>query len=164
MQWEERKDIVGYETRMINAAAVQGQGVAILLEKHQREWLGLYCRVKRLILVGVQTELADVVIIEIYMLTSAHEDTVAEIYKQLNYLIEAEKWSCNWIVMGDGTVSLEKERMERKSHHLNMAPEMGEEKGLWSFVSRGWKQLTPIESMNKGAYTNKGQTTMEDPN
>ena len=57
---------------------------------------------ERLILVKLKAEPVDLVIIQVYMPTSAHEDTeVEEIYNQLNDLIEEENGNENLIVMGN---------------------------------------------------------------
>ena len=56
----------------------------------------------RLLLVRIQAEPADLVIIQVYMPTSTHEDNEAEeIYKQLDCLVKAEKGNTNLVGIGD---------------------------------------------------------------
>ena len=104
VRWKESKDITSDGIRMISTAASHGQaGVAILLDRETAKRVTkIVLHSERLILVKLKAEPVDLVIIQVYMPTSEHEDTeVEEIYNQLNDLIEEEKGNENLIVMGD---------------------------------------------------------------
>ena len=56
----------------------------------------------RLLMVKVQAEPFNMVIVQIYMPTSGHDDEkVDKMYEQLEELIERQKGSDNVIIMGD---------------------------------------------------------------
>ena len=56
----------------------------------------------RLLLMKIQAEPAYLVIIQVYMPTSTHEDNeVEEMFEQLDCLIKTEKGNTNVIVIGD---------------------------------------------------------------
>ena len=104
VRWKESKDIISDGITIISTAAAKGQGgVTILLDgETAKRLMKIVQHSERLVLVKVQAEPVDLVIIQVYMPTSAHEDTeVEEIYEQLNDLIEEEKGSDNLVVMGD---------------------------------------------------------------
>ena len=104
VRWKESRDLASDGIGMTCTAAKQVQGgVTILLDR------GTSIRVTkivlqndRLLLVKIQAEPADLVIIQVYMPTSTHEDhEVEEMYEQLDRLIKAKKGNTNHIVMGD---------------------------------------------------------------
>ena len=111
VQWKESKDITSDGIRMISTADGQA-GVAILLDRETAKRVTkIVLHSERLILVKLKAEPVDLVIIQVYMPTSAHEDTeVEEIYNQLNDLIEEEKGNENLIVMGDWKSVIEEEK------------------------------------------------------
>ena len=104
VRWKESRDLTSDGVRMICTAAKQGQGgVAILLERETSiRVMKIVLQSYHLLLVKIQAEPADLVIIQVYMLTSTHEDNeVEELYEQLDCLIKAEKSNTNVIVMED---------------------------------------------------------------
>ena len=89
---------------MSYTTAKQGQdGVAVLLDREtSMRVMKIVLQNDCLLFVKIQAELADLVIIQVYMPTSTHEDNeVEEMLEQLDCLIKAEKGNTNLIVMGD---------------------------------------------------------------
>ena len=104
VRWKESRDLTSNGIRMICTAAKQGQcGVAILLDREtSMRVTKVVLQNDCLLLVKIQAEPADLVIIQVYMPTSTHEDSeMEEMYEQLDCLIKAEKGNTNLIVMGD---------------------------------------------------------------
>ena len=104
VRWKESRDLTSDRIRMICTAAKQGQGgVAILLDREtSMRVTKVVLQNGRLLLAKIQAEPADLVIIQVYMPTSTHEDNeMEEMYEQLDCLIKAENGNTNLIVMGD---------------------------------------------------------------
>ena len=102
--WKESRDLTSDGVRMICTVAKRDQGgVAILLDRETSMRVKkIVLQNDRLLLLKIQAEPADLVIIQVYMPTSTHEDIeVEELYEQLDCLIKAEKGNTNLIVMGD---------------------------------------------------------------
>jgi len=104
VRWKESRDLTSDGVRMICTAAKQGQGgIAILLDREtSMRVMKIVLQNDCLFLVKIQAEPADLVIIQVYMPTSTHEDNeVEELYEQLDCLIKAEKgdWNC---IIGEG--------------------------------------------------------------
>ena len=104
VQWKESRDFTSDGLRMICSAAKQGQGVvaSVLDRETSMRVTKIVLQNDRLLLVKIQGEPADLVIIQVFMPTSTHEDNeVEEMYEQLDCLIKAENGNTNLIVMGD---------------------------------------------------------------
>ena len=94
VRWKETRDLTSDGIKMICTAAKQGQGgVAILLDREtSMRVTKIVLENDRLLLVKIQAEPADLVIIQVYMPTSTHEDReVEDMYEQVDCLIKAEK-------------------------------------------------------------------------
>ena len=104
VQWKDSRDLISDGIRMICTAAKQDQGgIAILLDREtSMRVTKIVLQNDHLLLVKIQAEPADLVIIQVYMPTSTHEDNeVEEMYEQLDCLIKAENGNTNLMVMGD---------------------------------------------------------------
>ena len=99
VRWKEGRDLTSDGIRMICTAAKQGQGgVVILLDRE------ISMRVTKVVLQSdrLQAEPTDLVVIQVYMQTSTHEDNeVEEIYEQVDCIIKAKKGNTYLVVMGD---------------------------------------------------------------
>ena len=104
VRWNESRDLTSDGVRMICTAAKQGQGgIAILLDTEtSMRVMKIVLQNDCLLLVNIPAEPAELVIIQVYMPKSIHEDNkVEELYEQLDCLIKAEMGNTNLIVMGD---------------------------------------------------------------
>ena len=104
VRWKESRDLTSDGMRMICKVAKQGQGgVAILLDRElSMKVTKVVLQSDHLLLMKIQVEFADLVIIEVFIPTSTHEDNeVEKMYEQLDRLIKAEKGNTNLVVMGD---------------------------------------------------------------
>jgi hypothetical protein len=101
---EERGDFMSDDVRVIYSGGEKCQrGVAVLLDK---EWakrvIGVEKKNDRLLMVKLKGEPRDIVIIQVYMPTSDHEDEeVDEMYEQIEELVDKQKGTDCVIVMGD---------------------------------------------------------------
>ena len=83
VRWKESRYLTSDRVRMICTAAKQGQGgAAILLDREtSMRVMTIVLQNDHLLLVKIQAEPADLVIIQVYMSTSTHEDNeVEELY------------------------------------------------------------------------------------
>ena len=101
---EERGDFMSDDVRVIYSGGEECQrGVAVLLDK---EWakrvIGVEKRSDRLLMVKLKGEPRDIVIIQVYMPTSDHEDEeVEKMYEQIEELVDKQKGTDCVVVMGD---------------------------------------------------------------
>ena len=104
VRWKDSRDLTSVGVRMSYMTANQGQDVvATLLDREPlMRVIKIVLQNDCLLLVKIHAEPADLVIIQVYMPTSTHEDNeVEKMLELLDCLIKAEKGNVNLIVMGD---------------------------------------------------------------
>jgi len=92
------------EVKMIFSGKVKGQnGVAIVLSKRVKNCVKHVELVNdRLMMVRLRAEPKDIVLIQVYMPTSAHSDEeIEELYSQIEEMIRREEKNSCIVVMGD---------------------------------------------------------------
>lgn len=104
VRWKGQEDFVSDGIRIITSGGEQHQkGVAIMLSE---EMAGEVLQVKqcsdRLMMVKIRALPVDIVIIQVYMPTTQHDDEeIDQMYEQIENLIDQQKGNTNVIVMGD---------------------------------------------------------------
>ena len=104
VRWKDSRDLTSVGVRMSYMTANQGQDVvATLLDRETlMRVIKIVLQNDCLLLVKIHAEPADLVITQVYMPTSTHEDNeVEKMLELLDCLIKAEKGNVNLIVMGD---------------------------------------------------------------
>lgn len=109
VRWKEEGDFMSDDVRVIYSGGKEHrQGVAILLDKEMAKRVTnvMQCN-DRMMMIKIEAEPVDIVIIQVYMPTTDHDDEeVEDIYEQLEELIENLKGNDNLIVMGDWNASV----------------------------------------------------------
>ena len=104
MRWKEGGDFESEEFRVCYAGGKESQrGVAIILDKEMaKRVLKVDMVSDRIISVKIQADPVDLMIIQVYMPTSAHEDEeVDEIYDRIEELMAKENGKDYVVIMGD---------------------------------------------------------------
>ena len=105
------------EFRVIHSGSTGGQkGVALILDKEfgKRVKKVVY-HSDRLLLVRIEADPVDIVLLQVYMPTSAEDDEVIEsMYEQIEDLIRQEKATDNVIIMGDWNAVVGEGREDRE--------------------------------------------------
>ena len=106
VRWKGQDDYVSEDggVRMIYSGGEESQrGVGIILdEETAKRVVEVEKCSDRLIMVKIRATPVDMVIIQVYMPTTAHEDDeVEEMYEQIERIISKQKRNTNVIVMGD---------------------------------------------------------------
>ena len=117
VRWENEGDFESDEFRVIHSGSTGGQkGVALILDKEfgKRVKKVVY-HSDRLLLVRVEADPVDIVLLQVYMPTSAEDDEVIEsMYEQIEGLIRQEKATDNVIIMGDWNAVVGEGREDRE--------------------------------------------------
>jgi len=104
VRWKGEGDFTSDDIRVIYGGGKESQrGVAVLLDKETaKSVIKVIYHSDRLLLVKLKAEPVDLLVIQVYMPTSAYKDEeIDNIYDEIEELIEAEKGSDNLIIMGD---------------------------------------------------------------
>ena len=104
VRWKEGEDFESEEFRVCYAGGKESQrGVAIILDKEMaKRVLKVDMISDRIISVKIQADPVDLMIIQVYMPTSAHEeDEVNEIDDRIEELVAKEKAKDYVVIMGD---------------------------------------------------------------
>ena len=104
VRWKEGGDFMSDGMRVIYAGGNENQrGVAVILDgETAKRVTKIVQHSDRLILVKIQAEPVDLVVIQIYMPTSDHEDEeVEELYEELEELMDKEKGNDYLVILGD---------------------------------------------------------------
>jgi exonuclease III len=138
VRWKEGGDFESEEFRVCYAGGKESQrGVAIVLDKEMaKRVLKVDMVSDRIISVKIQADPVDLVIFQVYMPTSAHEDDeVDEIYNRIEELVAKEKGKDYVVIMGDwnAVVGEGREGKEIGEHGLGSRNERGEK--LVDFVN-----------------------------
>lgn len=136
-RWKDNGDYPSGDIRVIHTAGKQGiGGVAILLDKEVAKRVTKVDKHSdRLIMVKVQAEPVDMVIIQVYMPTTGHdENEIEEMYECIEKFMDAEKGNDNLVIMGDWNAVIGEGKDGKESMVLEI--EMREEKDLWNFVNK----------------------------
>lgn len=103
-RWREEGDFSSDGIRIIHTGGENGQsGVAILLEEHLARSIAKIERYgSRMIEVKIKAEPMDIVIIQIYMPTTTHEEEeIDSMYERLEEVLDETKGTDYVIIMGD---------------------------------------------------------------
>ncbi|CAF4403007.1 unnamed protein product [Didymodactylos carnosus] len=102
--WKEQGDFWLEKYRIIHCGNAKGglNGLAIILdEKTGQRVKKVVQHSDRLILVKIEAQPVDIVIVQVYMPTSASDNEVDKVYEQTDELVAIEKASNYLIIMGD---------------------------------------------------------------
>ena len=104
VRWKEYGDLIYDGLRVIYSGGKESQrGVALILDKEMAQRvIKVVQHNDRIILVKLKTEPVNMIIIQVYMPTSAYtEEEVDSVYDELENLIDNENGNGNIMVMGD---------------------------------------------------------------
>ena len=104
VRWESEGDFESDEFRVIHSGSTGGQkGVALILDKEfGKRVKKIVNHSDRLLLVRVEADPVDIVLLQVYMPTSAEKDEEIEsMYEQIEGLIRQGKATDNVIILGD---------------------------------------------------------------
>jgi len=102
--WKDQRDYLSDDIRIISSGGEdRARGVAVLLDK---EWARRVTVVEqksdRLMMIKLKNEPTDIVIVQVYMPTSACEDAeIEKMYEQIEDIVDKQKGTDYVIVMGD---------------------------------------------------------------
>lgn len=104
VRWKEEGDYVSDDIRVIYAGGKEHQrGVAVLLDSEMAKRVeSVIQHSDRIIMVKLKAEPVDIVVIQVYMPTTDHDDEqVDEVYEQLEMIMEKQKGKDYMIILGD---------------------------------------------------------------
>jgi len=102
--WKDQRDYLSDDIRIISSGGEdRARGVAVLLDK---EWARRVTVVEqksdRLMMIKLKNEPTDIVIVQVYMPTSACEDVeIEKMYEQIEDIVDQQKGTDYVIAMGD---------------------------------------------------------------
>ena len=104
VRWKEQGDFYSDGYRIIYSGGTESQrGVAVVLDNEiSRKVITIDQRSDRLLVVKIKADPVDLVIVQVYMPTSDHEDEeIDAIYEELEEIMKAQKGNDNIVIMGD---------------------------------------------------------------
>lgn len=117
VRWKGDGDFMSDDVRIIYAGGKESQrGVAILLDSEMaKRVMTVVQRNDRLLMVKLQAEPMDIIIMQVYMPTSDHEDSeVDDVYEQLEEMMDEQKGKDYMVVMGDWNAEVGEGRDENE--------------------------------------------------
>jgi hypothetical protein len=131
VRWKDVGDFESDSIRVIYSGGKESQrGVAILLDSTvAKRVTRIIQHSDRLVMVKVQAEPTDLVIIQVYMPTTGHDDEeVDNVYEELENIIDEQKGNDNVVIMGDwnAVVGEGKDQHEIGDYGLGLRNERGE--------------------------------------
>src|ERR1051325_5164081 len=104
VRWKGNGDFVSEGVRVMYSGGEESQrGVAIMVdEETARSIVKVECRNYRLMMVRISAEPVDIVVVQVYMPTSDHEDIEVEgLYEKISEMIGKGKANDFVVIMGD---------------------------------------------------------------
>ena len=145
MYWKECGDCESDGYRVVYSGGNESQrGVAVVLDKETAKRVTDIERISdRLMMVKIQAEPVNMIIIQIYMPTTDHEDDEVDlVYEQFEELLEKQKGTENVVITGDRNAVVEEGRH-------------GNEVGMYELGQRNDKGDKLVEFCKRNVYSYK---------
>jgi exonuclease III len=158
VKWKQNGDLESDGVRIIYAGGDKKQrGVAVMMDEEVAKRVTDVERCSdRLIMVKVKATPVDMVLIQVYMPTSDHDDEeIEQMYEQIEELIDKQKGNSNVIIMGDFNASVGEGSDEKAVGKFGLGKRNDRGQRLVEFCKK--KQLvianTWFQQEKRGMYT-----------